>query len=278
MIMPVADLNDIKIAYEIYGDGEPIILIHGYSYNKSAWIAQISDLSKHFKLIAIDVRGSGESSHPEEPFTMDTLIEDLKGLMDFLQIEKAHLMGWSMGGMIIQNFVLKYPERVNKILLFATNAGMPSKDGIYMLRDSLIEIYEKRKIDPKAAFFQLAKFMHSAKFRKKMEKEPNEKIHGIVTTEELIKDSTENQTTPKDLKHLAEIIGNHKTLDRLHEIKNETLIIVGSKDTITPLIANEMLHEKLPNSTLKVIQGAGHKVFLENQPEVNPMIIDFFKS
>ena len=276
--MPVADVNKIKIAYEIFGDGGPIILIHGYSYNKSAWIAQIDDLSKHFKVIALDVRGSGESSHPEEEFTIDTLVEDLKGLMDFLKIEKAHLMGWSMGGMIIQNFVLKYPERADKLLLFATNAGMPTKDGIYMLRDSIIEIYELRKTDPKAAFFKLAKFMHGMKFRKKMEKEPNEKIHGIVTTEELIKDSTENQTNPTDLRHLAEVIGNHKTFDRLHEIKNETLIVVGSKDTITPLIANETLHEKLPNSTLKVIQGAGHKVFLENQPEVNPIIIDFFRS
>ena len=276
--MPVADVNDIKIAYEIYGDGVPLILIHGYSYNKSAWIAQIDDLSKDFKVIALDVRGSGEGSHPEEAFTMDTLVEDLKGLMDFLKIEKAHLMGWSMGGMIIQNFVLKYSERANKLLLIATNAGLPSKDGILMLRDSLIEVYEKRKTDPKGAFFQLAKFMHSTKFRKKMEKEPNEKIHGIVTTEELIKDSTENQTTPTDLRHLADIIGDHNTLDRLHEIKNKTLIVVGSKDALTPLIVSEMLHEKLPNSTLKVIQGAGHKVFLENQPEVNPIIIDFFKS
>ncbi len=276
--MPTADVNNIKIAYEIYGDGEPLILIHGYSYNKSAWIVQIDDLSKHFKIIALDVRGSGESSHPEEQFTIDNLVEDLKGLMDFLKIEKAHLMGWSMGGMIIQNFVLKYPERADKLVLFATNAGMPSKAGIQMLRDSIIEVYELRKTDPKAAFFKLAKFMHSMKFRKKMEKDPNEKIHGIVTTEELIKDSTENQTTPTDLKHLAEIIGDHNTMDRLHEIKNKTLIFVGSKDTITPLIANELLHEKLPNSTLKVIQGAGHKVFLENQPEVNPIIIDFFKS
>lgn len=276
--MPTANVNNINIAYEIYGDGEPVILIHGYSYNKSAWIAQIDDLSKYFKVIALDVRGSGESSHPEEAFTIDTLVEDLKGLMDFLKLEKAHLMGWSMGGMIIQNFVLKYPERADKLVLFATNAGLPSKDGILMLRDSLIEVYEMRKTDPEAAFFKLAKFMHSTRFRKKMEKDPSESIHGIVTTEELIKDSMENQTTPIDLKHLADVIGEHHTLERLNEIKNETIIIVGSKDTITPLISNELIHEKLPNSTLKVIQGAGHKVFFENQPEVNPIIIDFLKN
>ena len=276
--MPTANVNNISIAYEIYGDGEPLILIHGYSYNKSVWIAQIDDLSKTFKVIAIDVRGSGESSHPEEKFTLENLVEDLKGLMDFLNIDKAHLAGWSMGGMIIQNFVLKYPERAGKLVLFSTNAGLPTEEGTIMLRDSLIKIYEERKSDPKAAFFQLARFIHSTKFRKKMEKDPTEKIHGIVTTEELIKDSTQNQTTPIDLKHLQEAMSQHNTIERLHEIKHNTLIIVGSKDSLTPVLSNQQIHENLPNSTLKVIEGAGHKVFFENQPEVNPIVIDFLKS
>jgi len=275
--MPVAEVNDIQIAYEMYGDGEPLILIHGFGYNKSAWIAQIDDLSNHFKVITIDVRGSGESSHPEESFIMDTLVEDLKGLMDVIKIEKAHLMGWSMGSMIIQNFVLKYPERAKKLVLIGTNAGFPSKDGILMLRDSLIKIYDLRKKDPEAAFFQLARFVFSPKFRKKMEKNPTEKTHGIMSPEELIAESTEHQTTPKDLKHLADIIGAHNTLDRLDAIKNETLVIVGTKDTLTPVISNKQLHENLPNSKLEVIEGAGHKVFFENQPEVNPIIIDFLK-
>ena len=276
--MPVAEINNIKIAYEMYGEGEPLILIHGYSYNKSVWIAQIDDFSKYFKVVAIDVRGSGESSHPKKAYTMDAIIEDLKGLMDFLNIEKAHLAGWSMGGMIIQNFVLKYPERADKLVLFSTNAGNQPRDGTIMLRDSLIKIYEERKTDPKTAFFQLAKFMHSTKFRKGMEKNPTEKIHGIITTEELIKDSTENQTTPTDLKYLEEAIAEHNTIDRLYEIKHKTLIIVGSKDTLTPVMSNEQIHEKLPNSTLKIIQGAGHKVFFEQPQEINPFVIEFLKS
>ena len=79
--MPFAEVNNIRIAYEIYGDGEPLILIHGYSYNKSVWITQIDDLSKLFKIIALDVRGSGESSHPEESYTLDIIVEDLKSVV-----------------------------------------------------------------------------------------------------------------------------------------------------------------------------------------------------
>ena len=276
--MPFADVNNIKIAYEIYGDGEPIILIHGYSYNKSVWITQIDDLSKLFKIIALDVRGSGESSHPEESYTLDTIVEDLKSLMDVLKIEKAHLMGWSMGGMIIQNFALKYPDRVNKLILIATNAGLPDKTGMIMLRDSLIDIYELRKTDPKKAFFKLARIMHSTKFRKEMEKEPTKKIHGFITSEELIKDSTENQTTPIDLEHLADVVNEHNTLDRIQQIENETLILAGSRDAIMPVLVMEEMHEKMPNGILKVIDGCGHKLFLERAPEVNQIIMNFLKS
>lgn len=276
--MPIANVNNIKIAYEIYGVGEPLILIHGYSYNKSVWVAQKKTLSKDFKVIPIDVRGSGESSHPEEPFTMDDLVEDLRGLMDILKIDSAHLMGWSMGGAIIQNFVLKYPERVNKLILIATYANLPDKTGTNMLRDSIIDIYELRKTDPKKAFFQLAKFMHSTKFRKEMEKDLKKKIHGFITTEELIKDSTENQCNPIDLKNLTQAGNNHNTLDRLNEIKNKSLLLAGSKDGLVPVMLMEEMHKRMPNSDLKVIQGAGHKLFLEAAPEVNNIIIDFLKN
>lgn len=276
--MPFADVNNIKIAYEIYGDGEPLILIHGYSYNKSVWITQIDDLSKLFKIIALDIRGSGESSHPEESYTLDTIVEDLKGLMDILKIEKAHLMGWSMGGRIIQNFVLKYPDRANKLILIATNARPPDKTGMIMLRNSLIDIYELRKTDPKKAFYKLARKMHNTKFRKEMEKEPTKKIHGYITAEELIKDSTENQTTPIDLEHLADVINEHNTLDRIQQIENETLILAGSRDKIMPVLVIEEMHEKMPNSILKVLDGCGHKLFLERAPEVNQIIMDFLKS
>lgn len=276
--MPVADINDIKIGYEIYGDGDPLILIHGYSYNKSVWVSQINTLSKDFKIIPIDVRGSGESSHPEEAFTMDDLVEDLKGLMDFLKIDRAHLMGWSMGGVIIQNFVLKYPEYADKLILIATHAKALDKAGTNTLRNSIIDIYELRKIDPKKAFFQLSKFMHSTKFRKEMEKNLKKKIHGIITTEELIKDSTQNQCTPLDLKNLTETSRSHNTLDKLSSIKNETLLLAGSKDRLVPVILLEEMHKKMPNSDLKIIQGAGHKLFLEAAPEVNNIIIDFLKT
>lgn len=274
--MPITEVNNVKIAYDIYGEGEPLILIHGYSYNKSVWIAQIDALSKNFKLITLDLRGSGESSHPEDPYTMDTLVEDLKGFMNVLKIEKAHLMGWSLGGMIIQNFVLKYPERANKLILIATHAGGSDLPGGNFLRDSIIDIYELRKTDPRLAFFKLARLIHSTKFRKKLEKNIEEKIHELVTLEELIKDFIGNQANPLDLKYLADL--KHDTLNRLDEIKNNTLILAGAKDRLISVLMAEQMNDKMSNSSLEVIESAGHMLFFEEAPKVNQIIIDFLKN
>ena len=105
-----AEVNDIKICYEINGEGAPVILLHGFAMYKEFWLPQIGELSKYFKLITIDFRGCGKSTHPIEPYKIIDVLEDLKGLLDYLNVEKAHMIGHSYGGMIAQNFALKFPE------------------------------------------------------------------------------------------------------------------------------------------------------------------------
>ena len=110
-----ADVNGIKICYEIHGKGYPIIFIHGYGAKKETWIAQIGALSEKFKVIILDLRGTGKSDRPNMLYTMDLFVDDVKALMDFLNIKKAHMAGRSMGGMIAQHLVLKYPKSVSLI-------------------------------------------------------------------------------------------------------------------------------------------------------------------
>ncbi len=164
--MSFADINDIKICYETKGDGYPLILIHGYASKKETWIAQVDTLSEQFKVITYDLRSCGMSSHPDQPYTLDTLVEDLKGLMDFLDIDTAHLGGQSLGGWIIQNFVLKYPKRANKLVIIGSNH---TGDGLNSLKDSYVDLYELRKEDPAVAFWNFIRFVHTIKFRKLLE-------------------------------------------------------------------------------------------------------------
>ena len=96
-----AEVNGIKFCYEILGEGDPLILVHGFGSKKESWIAQFKPFSEHFKVIRFDNRGSGKSHRPKEIYTMEVFADDIAGLMDYLKIDKAHIIGWSLGGMIV---------------------------------------------------------------------------------------------------------------------------------------------------------------------------------
>ena len=141
--MSFADINGIKLCYEIYGrdNNIPIILIHGFGAKKEIWNSQVGALSKKFKVITFDIRGSGKSDRPNKPYTMEMFADDIKGLMDYLNIEKSHILGRSMGGMIAQNFVVKYPEKVNKLILVTTGpGGISGSAGLDIFKENQIEI------------------------------------------------------------------------------------------------------------------------------------------
>jgi len=122
-LMPYVVSRDAKIYYEVMGEGPPLILVEGLGYAMWMWIMQRDDLSKDLKLIMFDNRGVGKSDKPSYPYTMDLFAEDLKAVLDACGIEKAHILGVSMGGMIVQQFSLKYPSRVRSLILVATHHG-----------------------------------------------------------------------------------------------------------------------------------------------------------
>ncbi|MHA1488442.1 MAG: alpha/beta fold hydrolase [Promethearchaeota archaeon] len=273
-----ADVNGIKICYEIRGEGETLILIHGFGVKKEVYVAQFGFLSENFRVIRFDNRGAGKSDRPNEPYTMEMFADDINGLMDYLKIEKAHVLGWSLGGMIAQHFVIKYPNRVNKLILINTMAQWPSeKSGLEMYKNSQITKYEAKLIDPVKTFFDGAGFSFSRKFKKMMQEDPKKKFHGLFSAEDLIRESTIDPSTPQDIINQVNALAHHDVLDKLGAIKNKTLIICADKDKQMPKAVNVKIHENIPNSILKVIEGAGHDSPLERAPEVNQIIIEFLK-
>ena len=121
--MPKAKIGEIQIYYKKYGQGLPLIMILGLGQNIATWGFQISELSKHFRLIVFDNRDSGESSRcAKENYTTETMARDTLGLMDHLRIERAHLLGISMGGMIAQQAILNAPERIISLILASTTS------------------------------------------------------------------------------------------------------------------------------------------------------------
>jgi pimeloyl-ACP methyl ester carboxylesterase len=269
------NINGIKICYEIHGEGYPVFLVHGFAAKKEYWIAQINYLSKKFKVITLDNRGAGKSNRPNNPYTMEMLVDDLKGLMDFLKIGKAHLIGHSLGGAVIQHFALKYPDYVNKIILICSFPDLPLDEvGIRMYKENQIAMYEARLKDPIKAFYDKMKLRFSREFIKLMKEDPKKKFHGIFSAYDLIESEKIDSVTPQDINNLTNTLITHRVLNQLPEIKNDTLIIAGDKDKLASKASRDQLHEKIPNSILKIVSGS-HWVNLEKAPEVNKIILDF---
>jgi len=273
-----ANVNGVKLCYEVFGDGYPLFLIHGFGAKKESWIAQIPDLSKHFKVIVLDNRGAGKSDRPDSEYTMEMFADDINGLMEHLGIEKANIAGWSLGGMIVQNFVLKYPERVNKLILINTNYGFPDESGPEVYKNMRLDEIKMKKEDPVKAWWSGARSSFYIKFRKQLEADPSKKWYGLWSAEELIELSTIDPPTEKDVNLQAGALKTHNTFDRLDTIKNPTLILVASHDRLMSKSSMEQIHEKIPNSKLVVIDKAGHNSPQSKAPEVNQTIIDFLKA
>jgi proline-specific peptidase len=277
-----ANLKGIKICYKTLGKGDPVLLVHGFGDRKEHWRAQIGDLSKHFNVIIFDNRGAGKSDRPDGYYTMEMFADDIAGLMDWLKIKKTNIIGHSLGGMIVQNFALKYPNRINKIVLINTSPGItpprvdPSQ-GIDMYKKKQITMMQEIKNDPINVFLDHAKTGYSREFWKQMKNDPKKKFHGIWSVEDLIEEKLVNGPSEKDIICQSEALKSHNTYDRLNEIKNEVLILCADKDKTLPQLMSEKIHELLPNSKLIVIENAAHQSVLEYPNIINQHIIEFLK-
>ncbi|MFX1358029.1 MAG: alpha/beta fold hydrolase [Promethearchaeota archaeon] len=277
MVKEYANVNGIKLCYEIKGEGEPVILVHGFGGNKEGWIAQWNSLSEHFKVIRFDNRNGGESDRPKQPNTMEMLADDVRGLMDYLSITKAHVIGWSMGGIIVQKFALKYPERLKKLVLINTVLGAPDKQGIDLIKNNHIKELEDRKKDPVKCFWDDARLGFYFKFRKEMKANPKKKFYGLWSVDDLIEFQNFSPPTPQDITYQSAALIQTFTYDDLKTLKTPTLLIASSHDRLTSSNTMIQMHEAIPNSRLKMIEKAGHNSPLSRASEVNNTIIEFLK-
>ncbi|NVM43678.1 MAG: alpha/beta hydrolase [Candidatus Lokiarchaeota archaeon] len=272
------DINGIKICYQMQGDGYPVVLIHGFGSKKESFMAQIPVLSQEFKIISFDNRGAGKSERPDMPYSMEMFVDDIKGLMDYLGISTAHLLGLSLGGMIGLNFILKNPRRVNKLVLINTLAQLPDDFDPESYVNSKIKALELAKKDPELSFWQSTQFGFYHKFRNKMKANPKEKFYGLWSVEDVLKYYKTDRPTAQDVRNIASSFKTNNVYEKLSEINHKTLLLTASHDRLVPKEKMLEIHKKMPNSTYHLIEEAGHESPKEKAPEVNRAIIKFLKS
>ena len=118
----LAPVNGIKLWYAEFGQGAPVILLHGGLANSNYWGLLVRALAPHYRVIVVDSRGHGRSSRDARPYGYDLMADDVVGLMDYLKIDKTALVGWSDGAIIGLDIALRHPQRLSKLFAFAANS------------------------------------------------------------------------------------------------------------------------------------------------------------
>ena|ERR1700694_2718646 len=265
--MPALWANDIEIHYEEYGSGEPLLLIMGWGGNAATWKPQIPGLADRFRVIAFDNRGVGRSSSPEPPYSIAQMAEDTKGLLDELDIERAHVFGVSMGGMIAQELALNYPERVSVLALGCTSPGSKRAAGYRELMKNILAFNDTMSSDgPSLEWFQ--------DFLKRLW--TNDAIARSDThLQDFVLSLIRFPATPHGLRNQSYAVSMHDTYDRLQHIGHPTLVMTGDKDGLIDCENSLILAGCIPNADLKIFPGLKHAFHLEAAARVNTVIIDF---
>ena len=117
-----APINGIKIWYATFGNGQPVLMLHGGLANSNYWGNQVPALAQKYRVVVMDSRGHGRSTHDDRPYGYDLMASDVIGLMDFLKLPKVALVGWSDGAIIGLDIAIHHPERLSKLFAFAANS------------------------------------------------------------------------------------------------------------------------------------------------------------
>jgi pimeloyl-ACP methyl ester carboxylesterase len=259
--MPLARLNGININYRVEGQGEPLVMIMGFSGRRSGWIRQIPFFRKHYRVITLDNRGVGKSNKPPGPYSTRMMADDTIGLMDLLGIEKAHIMGVSMGGMIAQELAINYPQRVMKLILACTYARQDEMSGNTLEHGKFLRLTPKQQV---SAIVGLAFGKPFYRF-----------IFGLLARAQI---GLVGSSGTVGIAGQSEACRTHNTLDRLPLITAPTLVIVGTADRVINPVSSEVIAGKIPEAKLVRIEGGSHCFSFEMKNEFNREVLNFLKS
>jgi 3-oxoadipate enol-lactonase len=251
--MPLARAGDIELSYERSGSGPPLFMIMGLSGTYSHWDARFLELLRRdFEIIIYDHRGVGASSPLRAPFTIADLAQDAAALMSALETEEAHLLGFSMGGMVAQELALRRPELLLTLTLASTYCGgidsQPARQATLQRlaepvlsgdRERMIQVAWEVNVSPAFAADTdaHARFVEIGRERR---------VAAAVVAEQL------------------RAIGAHDTSERLSSLALPTLVIHGTADEMVPVENARVIAALIPGAELELLEGAGHLFFWED--------------
>ena len=251
----------VSIAYDIQGNGPLIVFLHGIGGNRTNWQEQLEHVGTQCCAVSWDARGYGASDDPPHPLKFSDYADDLLHLLDHLKAERAHLVGLSMGGMIIQDFSGRYPERVATLALVDTSSGFGG------VPEAVRQDFLARRLEP------LEKGLTPADIAPGVVEVLVAKSASPAVRERLRASLTALRTEPyKQALHAIVTTDFRSVLPR---IVVPTVVIVGEEDVVTPPSASEFLVKNIAGATLVKIPGAGHLTNIEKPEAFNAALSEF---
>ena len=248
--MSFVENQDAKIYWDEQGHGEPLLLIMGLGYPSTLWHRARPALSQRFRTIAFDNRGIGLSDVPPGPYPIATMASDAVAVLDGAGVARAHIFGISMGGMVAQEFALRYPERAHSLVLGCTSPGGPSA---VRAERKVTDILFTRGITLEQAREAIVPYIYDATT-------PRERIDEDM--------SMRRQWLPSVAGYTAQLQGilAWESYTRLGQINVPTLVIHGKSDALVPSGNGELIAQQIPGAKFVLLEHASH-LFLTDQKE-----------
>jgi pimeloyl-ACP methyl ester carboxylesterase len=262
--MAIAEVNGQQLYYEVHGEGEPLLCVHGLACDTLAWIPQIQGFSAAYRTVIFDNRDVGRSSMAEEAYEIADMARDALALADQLGLDTFHLVGISMGGAIAQEIACQAPDRVRTLTLAVTfPAG-----STYACRLAEVWGNRLRQISFEQHVDELMMLNHSEEFFE------NADMVDFIRTAML---NNPNRQSADAFGRQIAACGRHDTRERLAELRMPTHVIGGEYDILVPIWKSRELAKRIPGAKLTVLERAPHGLSLERADEFNAAVLGFIR-
>ena len=256
-----AFVNGIHVYYVDKGQGDAVLLVHGFPLNRTIWMPQVRKLIANYRVILPDLRGHGRSETPPGPYSMDLYADDLAALLDHLKIKKVILGGLSMGGYIAFAFYRKYAARVRALILADTRAGADTPEGQARRKAGALLAEKEGSVASTSPMLPNLLNAHTRQARPAL----------VARVQSMMA-----RTKPVGIAGAQRGMAQRPdSSSLLPTITVPTLILVGEDDVITPPAEAERMAAAIRGARLVKIPRAGHISTLENAGAVNRAILSF---
>ncbi len=273
--MSTATVGDIELYYEEHGGGDPLLLIMGLAADSQAWMFQIPDFAAKYRTIVFDNRGVGRSAKPSGAYSIHQMADDAEGLLAHLGIERAHVVGVSMGGMIAQELALRHPQRVRSLVLACTypepdekveeqRLFTVSKLGGSIGAGGDVHI-DLSTINPMMFMQQLLPTVFNQDFI----------MRELPKLMQIFSGALQYGFSLEAILGQVSAVMGHSSRDRLHQIRVPTLVITGDADLLISPANSDLLAQEIPGARLVKVPGGSHGFNFETPDIFNREVLGF---